>query len=554
MKKQLKIISMLTLLTIIVAGSLYARGDQDATAGGLKQYTIFLGRPAEDYPKEGTILGNWIEEKTGVRLKWEFPVGDLRQKVGLIIAGGDYPDLIDCRNENQALYDAGAFIPLDDLIEKYGVNAKKLYGKRIDMLRKDDGHIYWFPQLFPYGDKVQRTYESLGLYVQKRVLKEFGWPIPKNLNEAFDMLIEYCKRHPETDGNKTYAYTALTAGWREFALTNAPHVFSGHPNDGVADVDWVGGKWKVLPYWANEAAYKVYKLYNKIHLAGLYDTESFVMDYDQYLAKLASGSILAFCDQHWQFERVRNLLRDQEPKDRWWVGLPVVMEGYKENLEGPLDAQVSEGVGITVDCKDPVGAFKYLDFLLSEECQIAKQWGFQGTDFEIDENGLYYRTPEQIERWDDTKFIDYKFGQRYWIEICGWHHSSCYSDGKNAVSHRSQPAVFYARLKDTEKEVLDAYGKKTWYDFFNPPDMRRAKYFPLWTIKLPTGGVEDICLKRIEEIRRKYIPLLIMAEPGKYDAVWKEFLDVFNKIPDKEKLVAYYQKNLDDRVEMSGGY
>jgi putative aldouronate transport system substrate-binding protein len=554
MKKIFKNITMLAFLCIIIAGSVFAGQPKEPKIPGLKVYTIFLGRPTEDYPVEGTILGDWIEEKTGVQLKWEFPVGDLRQKVGLIVASGDYPDLIDCRNENQALYDAGALIPLDDLIEQYGPNAKKLYGDKIDMLRRSDGHIYWFPQLFPYGDKVQRTGETMGLYIQKRVLKEFGWPIPENLKEAFEMLIEYCKRHPETDGNKTYAFTALTAGWREFALFNAPHIFSGHPNDGVGNVDWVDGKWVITQFYDTEEAYKVYKLYNQIYLAGYFDTESFVMDYDQYLAKLASGAILAFHDQWWQFERVQNLLKKQGNKDRWWVGLPVIMEGYREELEGPLDPQVSEGVGITVDCKDPVGALKYLDFLLSEKCQIKKQWGFEGVDYEIDENGYFYRTPEQIKKWDDSKWLDYDFGQKYWIEICGWHHSSVFSDGKNAVSHRNQPSVFFAKLKDTEKEVLNAYGKKTWFDFFNKPDMRRAKYFPMWTVKVPTGSDEDIALKKIEEVRRKYTPRLIMAEKGKYDEMWKEYLAELDKIPNKDKLNQFYQEQLDKRVQTAGGY
>jgi putative aldouronate transport system substrate-binding protein len=552
MKKVLTTSTIVVLLFVVIAGSLFA-GEPKADEKGLKTYTLFLGRPFEDYPVDGTILGDWIEEKTGVHIDFEFPVGDLKQKVGLMIAGGDYPDMMDGRNENRGFYDAGAFIPLDDLIEEYGVNAKKLYGDRLKMLAQDDGHIYWFPQLAPYGDKVQATLDGHGLYIQKAVLKEFGWPMPKSLEEAVDMLIEYAKKYPEINGHKTYAFTALSWSWREFPLMNAPHVFSGHPNDGAASVDWVDGKWVATQFYATEEAYKIYKIYNKIHKAGLYDTEAFVMDYDQYLAKLSTGSILAFYDQRWQFERVQKLLRDQG-EDRLYVGLPVVMEGYTEEYEGPLSPQVSEGVGITVNCKDPVGAFKYLDFLLSEEVQIRKQWGVLHEHYEIDDDGYFFRSPEQIEIWEDSKWVDYTYGQKYWIEMCGWDGKSVYSDGKNAVDHRNQPAVFYAKLKPTEKEVLDAYGKKTWFDFFRKPDMRRAKYYPMWTIKIPTGSDVHIAHEKINEVRRKYTPRLIMAPEGEYDAIWEAYIAELNKIPNRDKHEQFYQDKLDERIEQAGGY
>lgn len=554
MEKMLKKFTVFTLLLLIVGGAVFAGTDKpDDKQAAMKEFSIFLGRPNEDYPAEGTILGDWIEKKTGVRLNWEFPVGDLRQKIGLIIAGGEYPDMIDARNENRSLYDAGAYIPLDDLIEEYGVNVKKLYRDNLKMLKQDDGHIYWFPQLFPYGDKVQRTMENGGLYIQKAVLKEFGYPIPETLNEAMDMLIEYCKRHPEINGRKTVAFTALTYDWREFPLMNAPAVFSGHPNDGELMVDWVDGAWKVSTYYDKKEAYKVYKLYNKVFLAGLYDTESFVMDYDQYLAKLSTGSVLAFCDQRWQFEKVNNLLKDQGG-ERFFVGLPTVMEGYKEELEGPLQPQVSEGVGITVNCKDPVGAFKYLDFLCSEEAVRTREWGFEGDDYLVDDEGYFYRTPEQIQKWQNEKWKKGTFGQIYWIEICGFDHGSVYSDGKNAVDPRNQPSFFYGNLREAEKEVLNAYGKKTWFDFYNPPDNRRAKYFPLWTVKIPTGSDIDIAHKKIFETRRKYTPLLIMAAEGEYDKVWNEYMAALAKIPNQDTYLQFYQDQLDKRVEQAGGY
>ena len=109
-------------------------------------------------------------------------------------------------------------------------------------------------------------------------------------------------------------------------------------------------------------------------------------------------------------------------------------------------------------------------------------------------------------------------------------------------------------IKYTEKEVLEAYGKKTWFDFFNKPDMRRAKYFPLWTIKLPTGSDIQIADEKIKDVRRKYTPLLIMAKEGEYDKVWKEYLAALDKIDHTEEHAQFWQDGLDKRIEKAGGY
>jgi len=544
---------ILALLCLFAAGALYAEGQMDKTSTGvkIKDFSIFLAREMDNYPKDGTYLGKVTTDKTGARMKWSFPVGDPKQKIGLMIASGDYPDLIDARNDNQALYDAKGFIPLDDLIEKYGVNCKKLYGDRLDMLRKPDGHIYWLPQLFPYGDKVRAANDQVGFMVQKRVLKDLGWPVWKSLEEATDALIAYAKKNPVTNGKKTLAFTALTKDWREFAFMNAPHVFSGHPNDGSANVDFVNGKWKVTMFYDNEDAYKVYKIYNKMFLAGLYDTESFVADYDQYLARLAQGNVLALCDQRWQMDQSNRLLKKQGG-DLWYVDLPVVMAGYKEGLMGPLEAQISEGVGITVKCKDPVTAFKWMDYLASEEFQIAKQWGVKGENYLVDKAGMFYRTPEMVKKWKDQKWRDKTFGQRYFIEIIGWHHQSLFSDGKNSVSPENQPSVFQASLYDTEKEVLKAYHKDTWADFFNPPDLRRMAYYPLWTIKMPSGSDIDIAYNKIMEVRRKFNPALVMAPAGQYDKIWNEYLAALKLVPNRDKYAQFYQNEMDKRLRMNG--
>ena len=54
---------------------------------------MFIGAPQQTPTPDNRIYKK-IEEELGVTLEMEFLVGDLQQKLGVMIAGGEYPDLI----------------------------------------------------------------------------------------------------------------------------------------------------------------------------------------------------------------------------------------------------------------------------------------------------------------------------------------------------------------------------------------------------------------------------------------------------------------------------
>lgn len=54
-----------------------------------------------------------IEEATGVRLQLDYPIGSAGvDKLQLMVASGDYPDLIHAKGDLTLLKEAGALIPL----------------------------------------------------------------------------------------------------------------------------------------------------------------------------------------------------------------------------------------------------------------------------------------------------------------------------------------------------------------------------------------------------------------------------------------------------------
>jgi ABC-type glycerol-3-phosphate transport system substrate-binding protein len=75
-----------------------------------------------------------IAEITGAKCKETWLTGQTAQEaVGTLIAGGEYPDMIDGGDGMKQLYDAGALVALDDYLDAKVFAGQK--GTKMDILR-----------------------------------------------------------------------------------------------------------------------------------------------------------------------------------------------------------------------------------------------------------------------------------------------------------------------------------------------------------------------------------------------------------------------------------
>ncbi|MFP4017341.1 MAG: extracellular solute-binding protein, partial [Halanaerobiales bacterium] len=219
--KKAKIVLMLLALVMVVSSMAVAS----------EEISVFIGDARPDYPGD-TVLGNIIREETGVKLDREYLVGDLETKVGLMIASGEYPDMVYAAHFTQRLVDNGVFIPLNDLIEEHAPNIQKYYDKHMVSITQEDGNIYFLPQQAIPNGPSGRRYPALAFYVNKRVLKDAGYPLIKTFDQYFDLIENYMEENPEYNGQSTIGYMTLFDSWRNFATTNVPQHLMGYPNEG----------------------------------------------------------------------------------------------------------------------------------------------------------------------------------------------------------------------------------------------------------------------------------------------------------------------------------
>jgi hypothetical protein len=508
-----------------------------STTDDLKPVTIsaFIGSPNQAPTADNRIYKK-IKDELGVTLNMEFLVGDLQQKLGVMIAGGEYPDLI---TADPKLVTAKAVIPLEDLIEKYAPNLKEHYAAYWNRMKdSSDGHIYWLPNYGAYtGETHSNVYQGPAFWVQKKVLKEAGYPTPKTLEDYFKLINDYAAKHPKTDdGQPTIGFTTLAYDWRTFPLTNAPEHLSGHANDGGVVVD--NGVASVFATADMSKTY--YKKLNEIYNQGLMDKEAFVQNYDQYLAKIATGRVLGMFDQHWNFQQGENELITQNKIGDTYVGFPLTYDGVTDHFYDRGVINLNNGFGISKDAKDPERIIKFLNDIMTEDWQKTLQWGEEGVDYQKDANGKFYRTPEQRKQQEDTTW---KLANKA-EALLGYlpKMEGTYSDG-NATDAGSQPEEFYANLKPEDKELLDAYQHKTWTEFFTPAP-ENPVYYPAWQIDLIDGSDASVANKQMTEATLKYLPKAIMSNADKFDSVWEEYVNAYGKIN-----VKAYEDRINEQIQ-----
>ncbi len=492
-----------------------------------------------------------IKEKLGVTFKWDIVVGEADQKIGVMIAGEDYPDLLHINSPK--FIDAGAVIPLEDLIEKHAPNLKRHYQSNPvtwAKMHEPDGHVYCLIDYgIPENIDVQTDYWGPAMFIQKAVLKEYGFPKITTIDQYFDLIAKYKAKHPKTkDGKPTIGFSILTYDWRKFNLCNPPPFLAGYPNDGDGIVDPKTGKYRVQ-YYGPEAK-RWYKLLNTMNQKGLIDRESFTDNFDQYMAKLSNGQVLGVHDQYWQFQEANKALVAQNRVWETMMPLPIVFDkSIKPHWRDQTLPNLQRGYGISIKAKDPVRIIKFLDEQLDPAWQKIMQWGVEGVDYTIDKSGQPAQTKEQAERWDDVTWKLKNLAELWWKEAPKL--EGHFTKGGLACTMRMNPNLYLSSLRPEDQQVLKAYGAYSWSDLMDKDPPPNTVWYPAWQFPAADGSPERIAQVKMQDVYVRDLPKVILAKPADFEKEWASYVDNLKKCrpEDFEKPMQVF---IDDRIKRFG--
>ena len=560
-----KVVSLM-LVSAMVAGMLAGCGsDSGSSKGGSSTETgsaaeaSSSGETADDADDKSPITfeyfnadgknGNWdnpvakaITEATGVTLDVSYPVasqGDAKEDVALMIANDEYPDMIYAKGSATDLYQAGALIDMTDLIEKYGPNIKKMYGAEMEKLKwsQDDPGIYQLS----YAGVNQKTLTTGGrCQIQWAALKENDYKYPKTLDEYEKMIKSYLAAHPKTeDGLDMIGITMSASDWHWM-------ITLGNPAGLIADASPDNGQWIIDDEYnvhykhVTDEEKEYFKWLCRMYNEGILDPNFATQTDDDYIAKVASGRVVAITDAEWHYSQCEATLVADGKVDQTYVGLPVTLR--EDQVEKALLYQgttVGWGIGITKSCEDPVRAIKFLDYLCSDEGQILYHWGIEGENYFLDDNGQPYRTDEEVAKaqsdpdYAKNTGIDNYTG----FPIYG---TGSYSEDGFPYTPTTKESVI-ANYNTAEKEGCEAMGFEMLTDMFaQPEEFDLLPYSALWAYQQPQELAEKQTI--LDEIAWPGLVKCVTGTEDEFDGNWKSMVQELtdNGLADAEEAMTEF--------------
>lgn len=477
--------------------------------------------PAGEIPSDDNPTVELLRERLGVTFETEFLVGDLDERIGIMTAGGDYPDIMPF---NQRVVDNGGAHILDEYIAA-NENLAAHYDRFLNRMKSPtDGHIYYMPNYgVIYGDEIITEHWGTGVFIQKAVLAEYDYPLITTLDEYFDIIERYASDYPEIDGAETIGYTILNDGWRNFGLVNPPQFLAGYPNNGNAIVD---PETEVASDPSTtDIAKRYYEKLNEINAKGLFDREAAAMNYDQYIAKLSQGNVLGTMDQKWSMNSANTALVSAGKDERTYVSIPIVYDdSIQEHYRDQTVINLNNGYMVTTTDEEKIEPImNFFNEITTEEWTKLFSWGIEGEAYEVDDSGKFYRTPEQRTEqrnaaWSPNNKFQAFFDYAPKLE-------GTFSDG-NVSGPGNDPDEYYDALSDFDKEFLDGYGFRTYAEFYALPGPNPV-YYPTWQVNIPDGSPEALANTRATDVKVQLLPGVISASPDDFENVWANYVSEY---------------------------
>jgi putative aldouronate transport system substrate-binding protein len=318
-----------------------------------------------------------VMDRTNTDIKFIHPaLGQETEQFNLMIASGDYPDLLDWNWTNypggpeKAISDK-VIIPLNDLIDANAPNYKAILAKYPEADRQaktDKGTYYSFGRLMV--DPINQTY--IGLIIRNDWLQDLGLQVPTTIGEWHDVLKAFKDKEGAAAPLTLYPWHLREKG------ESYPFIGAYGITGSFYQVDGKVGYGPIQPQFK-----QFLTTFNQWYKEGLIDPEFIVNDANTYDYKITtgkSGAFIGYTSGH--LGRLSSLMKAKDPTVSL-VGAPypslVKGDTPKIGNRGPVYQPIS--LAISTDCKDPAAVVKFIDYLYSEKGTLLSNFGIEGESF-----------------------------------------------------------------------------------------------------------------------------------------------------------------------------
>ena len=461
----------------------------------------------------------YLEDRLNVNLEIEVISGmSKEEKIATMIASGDYADIM--FRVDERMIEAGALIPLDDLLESDGQDILKAWGTSLNKLRYPaDSKVYWIGS--PKNRPEELTDPSACLLVQYDVLEKLGWPEIKTLDDVHQALKDYLAMVPDLNGTSFIPWGIWADSWGYNQTVNNPALWvNGFTDDSDAYIDQ---QIFDVTYFNTTDYFKTYLKYlNTLYNEGLLSENAFITKYDEFNSQVASGRVLATIYNANLMSEPEAALRAAGMPERCYARFPVVLDESIQDRSNVYCESYDNGVGISVNCKEPELAMKVLNYIASNEGNVLLNWGIEGVHYDVIDGKRVWKDEVKNQYASDPTYR-YREG----IACLNWwplyYGAMKLDDGDYATPVNKE--AFYQTADDETKKALDAYHVTCWGDLFDTTGTP-TPYGYAWTLVIESGSDADLANTKANTLRHTEVPNIVMSKTDEdFEANFTSFVD-----------------------------
>ena len=423
-------------------------GDDTATAGTwqkfddvqLKYLSCWNGGMKTASDQYNNEIATAIRDKIGVTIEFEGIMMSETEKLNLMFASGDMPDIVNApywggdTGETAVIKKAereGRLLPLEEELPKYE-NLKSVYDiGRVSQAYLDqdidifDGHRYVIPMTLGVpGDPNSYTNWCYGVFVRGDVPEALG--IDPTTVTTSDALYDFMVKardygFKDINGNDCLVATTFHEGWdySGYGMNFAEKKVTSYTllDDGTYTYDALTDAWveRNIFYW---------RMVNE----NLLDKECFKCNDTQANEKVGNGTALFASAQYSVIINATKLtgMYDANPEMRYVPVGPLTYEDGSPLVQ--LETSGATGSGVIffpTTCQNLDAALTWLDYVNSEEGMRLCSYGIEGVTYHFNENNQPRLNDDILERKiaGDTSVDDElrEMGIGYMAQVTGDH-------------------------------------------------------------------------------------------------------------------------------------
>lgn len=422
--------------------------------------SMFLQDSADQAISTDLPIIQEITKRTGVNFEFVAAPNtedQFREKFNVTVASGDIPDIMvsTYRDDMMKVAEQGTFAALDDYIDQYAPNLKKILDENPDYIRDiraSDGNIYFLP--FIGAVKTFKVWMLRGDWLDK-----LGLEVPVTLDDWYHVLKAFKEQDPNGNGEADeIPYTTRNTQAGVLAFMEAFGISGFEANEQFFIEDG-----QVKYAYTDPRCKEALEFINKLYSEGLIDSEYATNDTNVWLSRLTNEVSGACQDTTARAYSLGTQVRAANADSDAYFVVVAPPKGPDGTQITTSQMQAIRGfTAISADSPYIKEIVQLFDYFYSEEGSLLMNFGIEGETYTM-ENGKPTYTENIANDSQGRSILSMLniYGHREWAykQDIGYEDAlldETYVNYRNDMEQYIRPTIPALSFTEEEREVINS--------------------------------------------------------------------------------------------------